>query len=349
MSRPQNSLLHVLESLEIASERVTLLTNFLRKEAIGETEEISAVVVVDPIGIGLRLVQLLHSQGYALILVYSLKHIEVYAQSRLPQDVETIASITKDEQLDEGKALDKALKDIKAEIRKQGCGYSLAAVITGSEAGVLFTDKLSNRLGCMTNGEELSLARRNKALMQEKIAAAGIRAIRQKLAYSSAEVSEFFGSLRKGGKCVVKPNMSAANESVVLCSTLAEALQAFRQITGKLDLFGNSNDGVLCQEFLKGGEYVVDGVSRAGKYKVAAIWKYDKGEFNGGSFVYFGMKLVHSETHVAKRLVKYAEQVVRALRISYGPSHMELILDTSPCLIEGKLHCQSFILPMSSR
>lgn len=44
----------------------------------------------------------------------------------------------------------------------------------------------------------------------------------------------------------------------------------------KLNGLGQLNDGALCQEFLRGSEFVIDGVSRDGVYKVVAIWQYDK-------------------------------------------------------------------------
>ena len=44
----------------------------------------------------------------------------------------------------------------------------------------------------------------------------------------------------------------------------------------QLNGLGQLNDGALCQEFLSGTEFVVDGVSRDGVYKITAIWEYDK-------------------------------------------------------------------------
>lgn len=49
---------------------------------------------------------------------------------------------------------------------------------------------------------------------------------------------------------------------------------------------------MLLQEYLQGVEYVVDTVSRNGVHKCVAIWRYDKREFNGAPFVYFGMQLL---------------------------------------------------------
>ena len=59
--------------------------------------------------------------------------------------------------------------------------YRIVAVLAGSEPGVELADKLSHRLRLRTNGEELSVARRNKYLMGEAVRAAGIRTVKQQV------------------------------------------------------------------------------------------------------------------------------------------------------------------------
>ena len=71
-----------------------------------------------------------------------------------------------------------------------------------------------------------------------------------------------------GFKCVVKPNESAGTDSVFLCNTPEEVLTAFTAIHNHSNGLGHTNDGALCQEFLSGTEFVIDGVSRDGVYKV---------------------------------------------------------------------------------
>ena len=54
----------------------------------------------------------------------------------------------------------------------------------------------------------------------------------------------------------------------------------------KQNVYGGDQSAVLCQEFLKGKEYVVDHVSRDGVHKTAMIYVYDKRPANGSAFVY---------------------------------------------------------------
>ena len=109
--------------------------------------------------------------------------------------------------------------------------------------------------------------------MQETIRSQGLRAIHQQLCRGEADVRAFYSTLPGSEpRCVVKPNMSAGSDSVFLCHSLDDTLRAFRAIDGAHNGLGNVNEGALCQEYLSGTEYVIDGVSRDGVYKVIAIW-----------------------------------------------------------------------------
>ena len=51
-------------------------------------------------------------------------------------------------------------------------------------------------------------------------------------------------------------------------------MDAFNAINGHANGLGHTNDGALCQEFLSGTEFVIDGVSRDGVYKVRSLnWR----------------------------------------------------------------------------
>ena len=103
---------------------------------------------------------------------------------------------------------------------------------------------------------------------------------------------------------------------------------------------GQINTGALCQEYLSGIEYVIDGVSRDGIYKVVAVWEYDKRQENNSNFVYFGMKLKNTEHEHILNMIEYATKVVNTLEIRHGPSHMEIIYTSNgPCLVEVGARC----------
>ena len=243
---------------------------------------------------------------------------------------------------------DFSIQQTLCEIQQQGS--PVLAILPGAETGVELSDKLSSRYGTRTNGEEFLDARRNKYNMQEAVRSAGVRAVGQMLCRSESEVREFVANLPNGSsKCVVKPNESAGSDSIFLCTTADEAVFGFNSIHGQINGLGLLNDGALVQEFLSGTEFVIDGISRDGVYKVVAVWEYDKRSVNGANFVYFGMKLRDYKDPEIRALIDYAVSVIKALKIYHGPSHMEVMSCTStsssgalqynPCLVEVGTRC----------
>lgn len=77
---------------------------------------------------------------------------------------------------------------------------------------------------------------------------------------------------------------------------------------------------VLCQEFLRGKEYVIDHVSRDGVHKLMMTWVYDKRPRNGSQFVYFGMLPIDPRSEEAQALVPYVRGVLDALGMRHGVS-----------------------------
>ena len=172
----------------------------------------------------------------------------------------------------------------------------------------------------------------------------------QAMCVTEQEVSAFIKTLPgKDARCVVKPVQSAGSDDVFLCSNEEEALTAFGRINGTMNGIGLQNTCVLVQEYLKGKEYVVDKVSRDGVHKLVGIWEYEKRSVNGANFVYFGMRLMDPTSEKMQIMVRYADQVLDALDIKHGPSHMEVMLDNwgtaeapefVPCLVEVGARCQ---------
>eukprot|EP00604_Paraphysomonas_vestita_P003162 CAMPEP_0174821084 /NCGR_PEP_ID=MMETSP1107-20130205/5372_1 /TAXON_ID=36770 /ORGANISM="Paraphysomonas vestita, Strain GFlagA" /LENGTH=904 /DNA_ID=CAMNT_0016037753 /DNA_START=302 /DNA_END=3016 /DNA_ORIENTATION=+ len=300
---------------------------------------IGAVVIVDPFSTGANLAAMAADWGYQVILVFSEFDSPV---AKLVAEGATVTPILLLQHNSKDRDQERALRETLYAIEAQEGAKNkspILAILPGAETGVELADKLAERFGTRGNSEKYTPLRRNKYSMQNAIREKGVRAVAQQLCRSEQEVRTFFNSL-SGGSCVVKPNESAGTDSVFLCRTESEALSAFHKIHGLFNGLGQINDGALCQEFLQGTEYVVDGVSRDGIYKVTAIWEYDKRNANGANFVYFGMRLRSAAGDKEKALINYANQVVRALGIAQGPTHMEIILTpTGPCLVEVGTRC----------
>ena len=299
-----------------------------------EPPVIGAVVIVDAFSSGANLAALTIEWGYKLVLVISETDSPIASMIASGTNLAPTLVIQHDDKnVNQEQAITNTLNEIKK------CGNPIYAIIPGAETGVELADRLSCRFRTRTNGEVNTEARRNKFRMQECIRAAGIRAIKQDLCRSEEEVSTFYQTL-DNALCVVKPNESAGSDSVYKCGDKEQALKAFLSIHNHSNGLGQINDGALCQEYLSGKEYVIDGVSRDGVYKVVAIWEYDKRSVNGADFVYFGMELRGGDGAIESQLIEYAAKVVAAVGIVQGPSHMEVIFTPSgPCLVEVGSRC----------
>ena len=113
--------------------------------------------------------------------------------------------------------------------------------------------------------------------MGECVRNAGLRAVRQELCSSWDAARAFCEALgvndtETSAWCVLKPCKSAGTDGVYIAKSLEECQRRFSEILGTETVFGESNDNVLVQEFMKGTEYVVDHVSVEGVHKCVAIW-----------------------------------------------------------------------------
>jgi biotin carboxylase len=223
-------------------------------------------------------------------------------------------------------------------VRAAAGGRKIVACIVGCETGVTFADKLSEELGVCTNGAFPGGDRRNKSVQQKAVKAAGLRAVREACGKTWEEVASFVET--EPLPIVVKPVESCASDGVKLCKTKAEVKAHFHLLMKSQRLAGAQGAAVLCQEFLKGTEYVVDHVSRDGVHKCVMVWVYDKRPTNGAAFVYYGMIPVDVATPEAQELIKYTEAVLDALKLDNGPTHGEVMMTSDgPCLVE--MNCRA--------
>jgi len=212
-------------------------------------------------------------------------------------------------------------------------------IIPADEAGVELTDLLCEKLGLPFNGMEKSPARRNKHFMHQEVSMQGLRIPEQKLCNDPDEVSLWMKEHDLKYPIVIKPLDGAGSAGVTRCHTLSDVKNAFSAIKQLAHHQGNVikvENQVLCQELLRGTEYVVDTVSLNGFHKVTDIWKCIKGIHNGSAFVYEYFDLLPREGTVQDALVEYDARVLESLDFSLGSGHAEIYFhkDTGPVLVE---------------
>lgn len=211
--------------------------------------------------------------------------------------------------------------------------YRPVAVVPGGEHGVEFADRLSERMGLASNGTALSAARRDKYTMIETIKAAGVPGAAQLLVEDEESLRKWHIAL--GGRAVVKPLSSGGGDGVFFCDTPEQSVAAYRSLLGAAHIYGGHNEGVVAQEYLRGGEYMVDTVSRDGEHRVCDIWKTSRLSANGVLDLCDAIHVVHRHSAKGRVLAEYAESVLDALGIRHGPGHLEIKLTPGgPRLIE---------------
>ena len=141
---------------------------------------------------------------------------------------------------------------------------------------------------------------------------------------------------------VLKPTDSAGSDGVKLCHSIDEAKEHFQHLLTVEAVNGGFNTEVLCQEFLRGKEYVIDHVSRNGVHKTMAVWVYDKRPRNGSQFVYFGMWPIDPESEEAKVLIPYTRGVLDALGMKHGVSVIICVINCLSTLSFEVLHHSTF-------
>eukprot|EP00934_Nitzschia_sp_Nitz4_P008718 Nitzschia sp. Nitz4//scaffold4_size323378//113963//117664//NITZ4_000649-RA/size323378-snap-gene-0.451-mRNA-1//-1//CDS//3329553366//8708//frame0 len=286
-------------------------------------------VLVDPYSTGCLVGQEMAKRGYLLIACWTIGFAEEM-KTHVPKacgKMDYFAEIDQAETLEESKKV----------LLEAAKGHEVVACIAGGEAGVDFADAFSEYLGLQTNGTQIP-NRRDKKLQQELIKKIGLRSVRQAGSDKFEDCVHFLKT--EPYPVVLKPVESAGSDGVKLCHDFEEAKDHFELLMKSQLVNGGECPSVLCQEFLKGREFVIDHVSRDGIHKTTMIWVYDKRQVNGAAFVYFGMQPVDVGTPEAKILIAYTRRVLDALEIRHGPSHAEVMMTADgPCLVE--MNCRA--------
>merc|ERR1712019_219791 len=297
-----------------------------------KTNKNECIVIVDPISTGGNIAVEAAPRGYPLMAVFD-KDLTEANRAHVPLCARSLkyAAVVQEDKSASIKDTAEAVKGAVDEL-----GLELGAVICGTEAGVLLADALSFELGVRTNG--VSDGRRDKKKQQELVKAAGLRSVRQAGGTQLSDVKVFLQN--EPMPVVVKPVESAGSDGVKLCQSIEEAEEHFTLLMNSQRKCGSQNAAVLCQEFLKGKEYVIDHVSWDGVHKTTMVWVYDKRKANGGDFVYYGMIPVSIDSKEAQELIPYVRGVLDALGIKNGPSHGEVMMtQCGPCLVE--MNCRA--------
>ena len=280
-------------------------------------------VIVDPYSSGSFFASAFAEVGIPVVALMSTNEPpDVYAKSFRPQDFEHIL-------VADGEDLD----DLIASLKK----LEPRCILTGCESGVELTDRIGPVvLPELSNLPARSQARRHKGEMAEALRDAGVPSMRQICTNSIAEVADWIErEALQGHDLVIKPPKSASTDGVFKVQAGGNWREKFLMLLGSVNRLGITNDKLVVQEYLYGDEFAVDTVSYAGEHSVASICRYRKVDNGPFMAIYDRMDWMAADFPEAGVLRAYAIQVLNAVGMRYGTSHIEIMMtELGPRLIE---------------
>lgn len=305
-----------------------------------------AVILVDPLSTGVLLQKRVFEAGiYRVVVVWS-DRSQIGAREkhflRSGHPREDFAAVITHE--------DGKLEETLSAILAATANMTIAAVMCGSEFGVLLEDQIADGLNAKLGTTHLKSSgmpslesKVDKHLQANAIRKAGLAAVREKLAYSEDDVQAFLDE-NKGSdiSVVVKPQRGSGSVGVMFCDSEQAVWDAYHTILAGEhkahcgDKYRHySFAGVLIQEYLVGTEYIVNTVLCNGVPKTTAMFKYDKRPYNGAPFVCFSKELVLVSDENCEEILDYTEKVLEVLGFQNGAIHAEIMYTSrGPVLVE---------------
>ncbi|WP_460046900.1 ATP-grasp domain-containing protein [Pseudomonas sp. S2_H01] len=221
--------------------------------------------------------------------------------------------------------------------------YPITEVIAGAESGVMLADEIAAHLRLQGNPVKSSEQRRNKYLMGEALRRAGLPHAHQLKMNARNDLDEQIAMIKKW-PVVVKPLNSAGSDGVSICHNGTELKTKAALLFGQVNKLGSVNDELLVQERLFGQQYIVNTISERGRHFITEVWKDDRIEVEGAGLIYDKELNMDIDDASLKDINHYTFQVLDALEITHGPSHVELMCtEEGPRLIEVSARLQGGI------
>lgn len=219
--------------------------------------------------------------------------------------------------------------------KKMHADSPVTAVAAGVEFVVPQTAVVAEALALPGMKLEDAEAVRDKSKMRERLKDAGIPTVRYAKAGIATDLEHVADIV--GFPAVIKPLAMAGSIGVIRVDNKIELLAAYEDICNDQVGWGSQIPGTdaLLEQLLVGTEYCVDGyVTQDGNVHVFEFVKVELGpqpHFQEIGYTSYRA----SDLPCAKELAEYITSVVKAMKITAGPFHSEVMLTTDgPVLIE---------------
>ena len=218
------------------------------------------------------------------------------------------------------------------EIRGYAARRPLDAVVPVDDATTVVASAIGEALGLRVNPLAAAQATRNKLVMRERLARAGVPSP----PFSTVAVAEDprAAAARMPYPCVLKPLVLSASRGVIRADDAAQFVAAFARIQGILRAadvaeLGEGTDAILVEGFVPGAEVALEGLLEGGVLRTLAL--FDKPDPLDGPFFEETIYVTPSRLPAAvqARVAETTAAAARALGLSDGAVHGELRLRPS--------------------
>jgi biotin carboxylase len=214
----------------------------------------------------------------------------------------------------------------------------LSAVVGVDDRATLVAAVIAARLGLRANSIASAAAARNKHLMRERLAVAGVRQPAFRLVSLDADHAAVARAIDY--PCVVKPLTLSASRGVIRADDPPQFVAAVERIRTILDsadvaVADEGQRAVLVEQFVPGAEVALEGLVVGGDFRVLAL--FDKPDPLDGPFFEETLYLTPSRLpdSVQKAIAAAAAEASAALGLTEGPVHAELrVNDDGPWVVE---------------
>jgi biotin carboxylase len=279
------------------------------------------VLILEPLSSGTALVQAARRMGLGAIVFTANQ-----GERQLSAECKEWATSATTVDTYDGEAVFRAAEQLHRDV-------NLQAVIPGFEYCVDVAAKTAARLGLPHLPEVAATAARNKFVCRERLKAAGLNVPRYALMHTPTDIE--VSAKAVGFPAVLKPTDGGGSLFVQRVDSILELRRAFESFSpGLFDVGHFVGAPFLLEEFLEGPEFSIEGYIDRGQPHVLAVTEKHLGE--APCFVEMG-HVVEAAISVDERreMVKYVEQVTRAIDLRLGAFHAEARITTrGPVLIE---------------
>lgn len=203
----------------------------------------------------------------------------------------------------------------------------LSGIVALGDRPTVLAARVAESFALPGNPPDAADASRNKRLMRQKFADAGLEVPRFTRLAAAADVSAIASSIQY--PCVVKPLGLSGSRGVIRANTPEQLQRAVQRVRALLArpavraLRTGIDDELLIESFIDGREYAIEGLLTRGKLRVLAI--FDKPDPLDGPFFEETIYITPSSapSSVQDEIVETLRRATAALGLFHGPIHAE--------------------------